>query len=74
MKMHLLKKFFHFCKNPYHTLPVVNKKGELAGGVIDLDIVLEILLLCLMPRAKYTPLAARRSLGENAKEIMITHL
>lgn len=64
--------FSLFAKNPYHTLPVVNKKGELAG-VIDLDIVLEILLLCLMPRAKYTPLAARRSLGENAKEIMITH-
>ncbi|WP_235203843.1 CBS domain-containing protein [Methanosarcina soligelidi] len=64
--------FSLFAKNPYHTLPVVNKKGELAG-VIDLDTVLEILLLCLMPRAKYTPLAARRSLGENAKEIMITH-
>ena len=35
--------FSLFAKNPYHTLPVVNKKGELAG-VIDLDIVLEILL------------------------------
>ncbi|MHC1756745.1 MAG: HPP family protein [Methanosarcina sp.] len=64
--------FSVFAKNPYHTLPVVNKKGELAG-IIDLDIILEILLLCLMPRAKHTPLTARRSLGENAKEIMITH-
>ncbi|AKB77049.1 putative manganese-dependent inorganic pyrophosphatase [Methanosarcina horonobensis HB-1 = JCM 15518] len=64
--------FSVFAKNPYHTLPVVNKKGELAG-VIDLDIILEVLLLCLMPRERHTPLTARRSLGENAKEIMITH-
>jgi len=64
--------FSIFAKNPYHTLPVVNKKGELTG-LIDLDIILEVLLLCLMPRAKYTPITARRSLGENAKEIMITH-
>lgn len=64
--------FSVFAKNPYHTLPVVNKKGGLAG-IIDLDIILEILLLCLMPRARYTPLTARRSLGENAKEVMVTH-
>lgn len=64
--------FSAFAKNPYHVLPVINKRGELTGTV-DLDIVLEILLLCLMPRAKYTPLTARRSLGENAKDVMITH-
>lgn len=64
--------FSVFAKNPYHTLPVVNKKGELAG-IIDLDIILEILLLCLMPRDRYTPLTARRSLGENAKQVMVTH-
>lgn len=64
--------FSLFAKNPYHILPVVNNKGELAG-IVDLDIILEILLLCLMPRVKYTPATARRSLGENAKEIMITH-
>lgn len=64
--------FSLFAKHPYHTLPVVNNKGELTG-IIDLDIILEILLLCLMPREKHTPFTARRSLGENAKEIMIKH-
>lgn len=64
--------FSLFAKNPYHTLPVINKKGELVG-IINLDVILEILLLCLMPREKHTPVTARRSLGENAKEIMITH-
>lgn len=61
-----------FARNPYHILPVVNEKKELSG-IIDLDTILEILLLCLMPRARYTPLTARRSLGENAREVMVTH-
>jgi CBS domain-containing protein len=64
--------FSLFAKNPYHTLPVVNKKGELSG-TIDLDTILEILLLCLMPRAKHTTVTARRSLGGNAKEVMTAH-
>lgn len=64
--------FSVFAKNPYHILPVVNKKQELAG-IIDLDTILEILLLCLMPRERYTLLTARKSLGENAKDVMITH-
>lgn len=59
-------------KNPYHILPVVNDKNELVG-IIDLDIILEILLLCLVPREKYTLVTAIRSLGTTAKEIMITH-
>ena len=42
-------------------------------GIIDLDIVLEILLLCLVPRAKHTPLTAIRSLGGKAGDVMITH-
>ncbi|AKB83600.1 putative manganese-dependent inorganic pyrophosphatase [Methanosarcina barkeri 3] len=59
-------------KYPYHILPVVNDKNELVG-IIDLDIILEILLLCLMPREKHTLTTAIRSLGATAKEIMITH-
>jgi len=59
-------------KYPYHILPVVNDKNELVG-IIDLDIILEILLLCLVPREKHTLITAIRSLGETAKEIMITH-
>ncbi|KKH46738.1 HPP family protein [Methanosarcina sp. 1.H.A.2.2] len=64
--------FSLFGKLPYHTFPVVNKNNELVG-IIDLDIVLEILLLCLVPRAKHTPLTAIRSLGGKAGDVMITH-
>ena len=61
-----------FEKHPYHTFPVIDNKNELVG-VIDLDIILEILLLCLIPQEKYTPLTAVRSLGETAKDIMNSH-
>ncbi|AKB30280.1 hypothetical protein MSSIT_3561 [Methanosarcina siciliae T4/M] len=64
--------FSLFGKFPYHTFPVVNENNELVG-IIDLDIVLEILLLCLVPRSKHTPLTAIRSLGGKARDIMITH-
>lgn len=64
--------FSLFGKFPYHTFPVVNHKNELVG-IIDLDVVLDILLLCLVPRSKYTPLTAIRSLGGKAGDIMITH-
>lgn len=64
--------FSLFGKLPYHTFPVVNKKNELVG-IIDIDIILEILLLCLVPRAKHTPLTAIRSLGGKAEDVMITH-
>ncbi|WP_440946987.1 CBS domain-containing protein [Methanosarcina sp. T3] len=57
---------------PYHTLPVVNEKNELVG-VIDLDIILEILLLCIVPKEKHTTLTAMRSLGGKAGDVMITH-
>jgi CBS domain-containing protein len=69
---HIEEVFSIFVKNPYHILPVVNEKKELTG-IIDLDTILDILLLCLMPRERYTPLTARKSLGEKAKEIMVTH-
>ncbi len=59
-------------KYPYHILPVVNDKNELVG-IIDLDTILEILLLCLIPREKHNLITAIRSLGATAKEIMITH-
>ncbi|AAM07432.1 CBS domain-containing protein [Methanosarcina acetivorans] len=64
--------FSLFGKFPYHTFPVVNANNELVG-IIDLDVVLEILLLCLVPRSKHTPLTAIRSLGGKARDIMITH-
>ncbi|AKB75934.1 hypothetical protein MSLAZ_2673 [Methanosarcina lacustris Z-7289] len=64
--------FSLFGKLPYHTFPVVNTKNELVG-IIDIDIILEILLLCLVPRAKHTPLTAIRSLGGKAEDVMITH-
>lgn len=61
-----------FEKHHFHTYPVVTADGELAG-VIDQDIVLEILLFERIPRLKHTHLAAVRSLGEDAKRIMIPH-
>jgi CBS domain-containing protein len=64
--------FSLFGKLPYHTFPVVNNKNELVG-IIDIDIILEILLLCMVPRAKHTPLKAIRSLGGKAEDVMITH-
>lgn len=64
--------FSLYGKYHFYTLPVVDKKNKLVG-IIDLDIVLEILLLCLVPREKHTLLTAIRSLGSTAREIMITH-
>ncbi|WP_255333851.1 HPP family protein [Methanosarcina sp. KYL-1] len=69
----LLEEIFTlFEKYLYHTLPVLNSRGELAG-IIDQDIVLEILLFAHIPRAKHTHLVAVRSLGVHAKDVMITH-
>lgn len=64
--------FSLYGKYHFYTLPVVDNKNKLAG-IIDLDIVLEILLLCLMPREKHTPATAIRSLGSTAGEIMTSH-
>lgn len=61
-----------FGKHAYHIFPVVNRKNELVG-IIDLDVILEILLLCMMPREKYTHFTAVRSLGTKAREIMTTY-
>jgi len=69
----LLEEIFAlFEKHSYHTLPILNSEKKLVG-IIDQDIVLEILLLSHIPRAKHTHLAAVRSLGVHAKDIMITH-
>ncbi len=69
----LLEEIFTlFEKHSYHTLPVLNSEEKLVG-IIDQDIVLEILLFSQIPRAKHTHLAAVRSLGVHAKDIMITH-
>jgi CBS domain-containing protein len=64
--------FSLYGKHHFYILPVVDDKNKLVG-IIDLDIVLEILLLCLVPREKHTPVTAIRSLGSTAREIMISH-
>lgn len=61
-----------FGKHHYHTYPVVTDDGKLAG-TINQNIILDILLFHKTPRSKHTHLAAMRSLGENAREIMVSH-
>jgi len=66
------KVFKLFDKYHFNTYPVVNNEGELVG-IIDQDIMLEIMMFHRIPCTKHTHLAAVRSLGESAKEIMIPH-
>lgn len=61
-----------FRKYHYHTYPVITNDGLLAG-IINQNIILDILLFAQTPRSKHTHLAAMRSLGENARGIMISH-
>ena len=61
-----------FEKHHFHLFPVVNDEGNLVG-IVDRDIILEILLFHRIPRVKHTHLAAVRSLGGDVKGIMITH-
>ena len=61
-----------FEKHHFHTYPVLSADGELAG-VIDQNIILEVLMFDRIPRTKHTHLAAVRSLGEDAKSIMTSH-
>lgn len=61
-----------FKKHCFHTYPVVKENGDLSG-IIDQDIILDILLFHRIPRVKHTHMEAFRSLGVNAKSIMITH-
>ena len=56
----------------FHTYPVLSANGELVG-TIDQNIVLEVLLFNRVPRTRHTHLAAIRSLGEDAKGIMMPH-
>jgi len=66
------KVFKLFDKYHFNTYPVVNNEGELVG-IIDQDIMLEIIMFHRIPRTKHTHVAAVRSLGESAREIMIPH-
>lgn len=59
-------------KYHYYSYPVVDQEGRLLG-LIDQDIILEILMFHRSPRSKHTHLAAIRSLRDNAKGIMIPH-
>ncbi|MCG7848389.1 MAG: CBS domain-containing protein [ANME-2 cluster archaeon] len=61
-----------FEKYHFNTFPVVNNDSELLG-IIDQDIMLEIMMFHRIPRIKHTHVAAVRSLGESAREIMIPH-
>ena len=61
-----------FEKHHFHTYPVLSADGELVG-VIDQNIILEVLMFDRISRTKHTHMAAIRSLGEDAKSIMITH-
>lgn len=66
------KLFDLFEKYHYNSYPVINNKAKLVG-LIDQDIILEILMFERIPRIKHTHEAAIRSLGDNAKGIMIPH-
>ncbi len=61
-----------FDKYHFNTYPVVNNEGKFTG-IIDQDIMLEIIMLHRIPRTKHTHVTAVRSLGESAREIMIPH-
>lgn len=61
-----------FDKYHFNTYPVVNNEGKLTG-IIDQDIMLEIIMFHRIPRTKHTHVAAVRSQGESAREIMIPH-
>ncbi|MGP8320979.1 MAG: CBS domain-containing protein [Methanosarcinaceae archaeon] len=61
-----------FEEHHFHTYPVLSADGELVG-VINQNIVLEVLLFERISQTKHTHLAAVRSLGEDAKGIMIPH-
>ncbi len=61
-----------FDENHFHTLPVVSDKGQLIG-IIDQNIILGILLVHRIPKLDHTHLAAVKSRGRTAKDIMIPH-
>ncbi len=61
-----------FDENHFHTLPVISNKGQLIG-IIDQNIILGILLVHRTPRLDHTHLAAVKSRGETAKDIMVPH-
>ena len=56
----------------HHTYPVVSADNELLG-IIDQNIILQILLVSRMPRVHHTHLMAVRSIGEDARGVMIPH-
>ena len=66
------KLFDLFEKYHYNSYPVVDNEAKLVG-IIDQDIILEILMFDRSPRTKHTHEAAIRSLSNNAKGIMIPH-
>ncbi len=61
-----------FGKYHYHSYPVISQTGELLG-IINEDIVLEILMFNQMPASGYTHLSVIRSCSDVARGIMMTH-
>ncbi|APH38208.1 CBS domain-containing protein [Methanohalophilus halophilus] len=59
-------------KYRFHNFPVVDKDYRLKGE-IDQNIILELLFHNRLPSSSHTHLTAVRSLGEDAKSIMIPH-
>jgi CBS domain-containing protein len=61
-----------FNENQFHTYPVVEKNGNFLG-IIDQNIILQLLLTHRVSRLDHTHLMAVKSLSESARGIMIPH-
>ncbi|ODV50197.1 CBS domain protein [Methanohalophilus euhalobius] len=61
-----------FNENQFHTYPVVEKNGSFLG-IIDQNIILQLLLTHRVSRLDHTHLMAVKSLSESARGIMIPH-
>lgn len=61
-----------FGKHHYHSYPVVTDAGEIAG-IISEDLVLAVLLFHRIPASGHTHLSVVRSLGDDARGIMMPY-
>ncbi|HIE31528.1 MAG TPA: CBS domain-containing protein [Methanosarcinales archaeon] len=61
-----------FSRYHYHSYPVVADTGELVG-IISEDLVLAVLLFHRIPASSHTHLSVVRSLGDDARGIMMPY-
>ncbi|MEA1908722.1 MAG: CBS domain-containing protein [Euryarchaeota archaeon] len=61
-----------FGKHHYHSYPVITDAGELVG-IISEDLVLAVLLFHRIPASGHTHLSVVRSLGDDARGIMMPY-